>query len=315
MAYFSARKNAPSLRPHLLYEGTDDKYTARARELGVTVHLTHLRVGDILRAELEKGLPVKSWINSLGALQRLEIPFLFGGDHPEFVAGIESDPNLESEYVFYTDTDVIFLDDINTCILPKPRVLAIGAEHVHDTKGNTGVMTINIEKLREHYEPLVRYAVEKEWNLASFDQGVILGYFGQDDLDQLPDIFNWKGYWGNAPPGADPVRIIHLHGPKPSRGLECLHATANATGFEVAFSHDEMMKACPAAPGGYALLFSMAPDKGLFYGQIMKMISVFRSQASRAKYHTKVKFHATAKYYSTHRKSALSRLETSIKVV
>ena len=35
---------------------------------------------------------------------------------------------IDDEFVLYTDSDVIFLRDINSCTLPKPRIMAIGPQ-------------------------------------------------------------------------------------------------------------------------------------------------------------------------------------------
>ena len=111
------------------------------------------------------------------------------------------------------------MQDVKSCSVPAPKILAIGGEKDRGTKVNSGVMFINTTALAQHHYGLIAWGVEHKFP-GLFDQTMIQEYFREDDLDQLPDAYNWKGYWGST----DDAVIAHWHGPKPMRGLECLVA-------------------------------------------------------------------------------------------
>jgi hypothetical protein len=48
------------------------------------------------------------------------------------------DPNVETEYVMYTDVDVLFWDDVTSCSFEKPAVLSLAGEHIKGTRVNSG---------------------------------------------------------------------------------------------------------------------------------------------------------------------------------
>jgi hypothetical protein len=86
--------------------------------------------------------------------------------------------------------------DVNSCSVSPPKILAIGGERGHNTKINSGVMFINTTALAQHHDGLVAWGVENQFP-RSYDQDMILGYFNSSqyqltDLDQLLDKFNWK---------------------------------------------------------------------------------------------------------------------------
>ena len=67
---------------------------------------------------------------------------------------------------------------------------------------------------------MLNFAREQKWIFPVFDQSLISQYFKGERaqaLDQLPNAYNWKGYWGCSPE----VIITHWHGPKPS-GEDCI---------------------------------------------------------------------------------------------
>ena len=80
-------------------------------------------------------------------------------------------------HVLYTDTDVMFLKDINSCNLPRPRVLSLGPENVQGQKANTGVVAINVSAFREELPGIVDLGRAKQWQFVALDQGLLLEYF------------------------------------------------------------------------------------------------------------------------------------------
>jgi hypothetical protein len=83
------------------------------------------------------------------------------------------------------------LQDVNSCSVPAPKILAIGGEQHRKTKVNSGVMFINSTALAQHHYGLIAWGVEHKFPQL-FDQTMINEYFNANDLDLLPDEFNWK---------------------------------------------------------------------------------------------------------------------------
>jgi hypothetical protein len=72
-----------------------------------------------------------------------------------------------------------------------PKILAIGGEQHRETKVNSGVMFINTTALAQQHYGLIAWGVEHKFP-DLFDQTMIQEYFREEDLDQLPDEYNWK---------------------------------------------------------------------------------------------------------------------------
>jgi hypothetical protein len=52
---------------------------------------------------------------------------------------------VDLDYVLWTDPDVIFLEDIDSCTLPRPRILSVGPDAAMGGVGNCGVIYFNVE--------------------------------------------------------------------------------------------------------------------------------------------------------------------------
>jgi hypothetical protein len=154
--------------------------------------------------------------NHLAYFLRIDIPLI--------VDELRTFPKYQSlgiqfDYVLYTDTDVLFTNEFNLSVLPLPKVLTLGPEHLKGTISNTGVLYMNITAMQAHLPKLLDYADSKNWNFTAYDQGLLIEYFC-DKLhlaELLPDSFNWKPYWGVNPNAS----IIHFHGAKPGLCAEC----------------------------------------------------------------------------------------------
>jgi hypothetical protein len=84
------------------------------------------------------------------------------------------------------------MQDVDSCSVPFPRIMAIGGAGSRNHKENSGVLFINVTALDEHHAGMVEWGIEHSFP-GSYDQDIILGYFNTTtDLDQLPDKFNWK---------------------------------------------------------------------------------------------------------------------------
>jgi len=211
VAVMSAKKNT-DLSPHLLYDGKPNALTAWLESQGVRI-LPH-RVGffDALerfanRPEIKTQHP--NWLaTAAGAFLRIDLPMI----------------EQEDELVLYTDCDVIFQPGFSLKDLSKPYLFAAAGQTELDARHdmNSGVMLINIPEMRRAYKDFILFLRE---NLhLGFDQEILRPYF-HGHFDSLPNVMNWKPYWGVN----DEARIIHFHGPKPiivRRLLDDPHAPA-----------------------------------------------------------------------------------------
>lgn len=195
-----------SLRPHCIYDGAENEFTAWLTKHDVKIVQHRSFVRDQL-AELgrQKGNPHFEAALS-GAFSRVELP--------EIVARLGG-----AARVLYTDCDVMFTSEVVDELEANPcEYFAVGPEFVRDDyqNMNTGVMLMNTDRLRKSLPEFSEYisqnlaALESE----SWDQAAYRRFYrdgGRPLWDRLRPELNWKPYWGeNAQ-----AKIIHFHGPKP----------------------------------------------------------------------------------------------------
>ncbi len=203
-AVASARRNT-DLRPHMLYDGIEDDFTAEMREAGVDVRLHHIDFHAALgRAQqLQKPDWPHYMDTAAGAFMRLDIGQL---EH-------------EEEFVLYTDCDVMFEAAITIDHL-RPEIFAAAPQFRTDgffDDMNCGVMVINVARLKRDREALIEFMCENFARVAGYDQELLRLYYNQR-WDPLSPVYNWKPYWGAEPR----ARIVHFHGPKPAASLRLL---------------------------------------------------------------------------------------------
>jgi len=193
LAVISAQKNT-TLKPHLLYRGNRNRFTAWMEDRGVTVIDTVPQFEPVLRWAINAGWYPRELT---GHWLRTEICHIERHD----------------DFVLYTDIDVLFLREIELGGM-RPRFFACAPEVLINDRGyfNSGVMLMNIPALRDDY-PRLRAAIEQRFvegeRVPFHDQDVYNRvYAGQWDF--LDPIYNWKPYWAVNPNAA----IFHFHGPK-----------------------------------------------------------------------------------------------------
>ena len=259
-ALISAKHMAPSLVPYLIYSGPACAMTAWFEMHGGHVLFHDLSFFKDLR-EADKG-------DVSGAYLRLDVPAV--------VRTLSLDSDIDPNIVLYTDVDVIFLKDITACNIEAPKLFSIGAEHQRGTKANTGVMLLNVKAFEPYVPKIVKYAMAKNYEFSGHNQGLLLDYFPQDNISQLPDEFNWKGYWGR-PEGSDPF-IFHWHGPKPLRGAPCLLRQAV---HGSSMSPAKLAEVCKPTPEVYAILFLKSPDNGAYYNEALQLYEKFLQEGTQ----------------------------------
>ena len=103
---------------------------------------------------------------------------------------------VDVDYILYADTDVLFLQDINSCSLHRPSIALIGPEfdrgQVVD-QANAGVMYLNVSAWNSHHSAIIQHGKSGSWEFVALDQGLIRSYYSNSMLEALPDGLNWKG--------------------------------------------------------------------------------------------------------------------------
>lgn len=162
--------------------------------------------------------------------------------------------------------------DINTCSFTPPPIFTIGPEHDKGKPDNTGVMYVNATAFAAMREPLLEWGISKQWQFGAMDQGLILDYMIANNLTipVLPDIYNWKGYWG----GDDDVAIVHFHGPKPERCLPCL--------LSFPTTYWDNCNVTDSCPNVYKYLFDKCSDRGVFFKQVLQEYHALRFAAEHS---------------------------------
>ena len=195
-----------NLRPHMIYHGEEDEFTAEMRARGVAVILHRLTFHDALREAQQRHKP--EWPDYMktaeGAFMRIEIGLL----------------EVEESYVLYTDCDVMFEAAVTIDHL-RPELFAIAPQFKPDSfydDVNCGVMVVNVERMRRDRPALIEFMCENFGRIAGYDQELLQLYY-KGRWDPLSPVYNWKPHWGAQPR----ARIVHFHGPKPEAARKLLH--------------------------------------------------------------------------------------------
>ena len=192
------------LRPHLLYDGKENAFSKWMRDRGVNViNLESSFLNDF--PEIATPLNESERSALRGIFLKLELPQLGAR------LGL-------SDYVLYTDCDVMFCGDVvDELSAIECRYFAVAGEfNANDyRKINSGVMWMNLAGLRE-VAPEFRESVRahlRDPQGSAWDQGALIRFFGGENFrwNKLRPELNWKPYWG----ANDKAKIIHFHGPKP----------------------------------------------------------------------------------------------------
>ena len=211
VAVYTALQNT-SLEPYCIYDGEDNELTDWLQKNGVKIiyHRTpHYE-------KLQTQHPLYSTV-AFGAFLRIEIP--------KIVEIYE----IPDEYVFYTDCDVMFFDDV-VDYLQGITCEYLAATPEHDPNNwehlNSGVLYMNVknlQKIQKEFDDFIDKNLDQILQLA-YDQGAYNLFF-KDRWDRLDIQLNWKSYWNFSPE----AKIIHFHGPKPTQAEEIRSKTAPAS--------------------------------------------------------------------------------------
>lgn len=224
----SALENT-TLVPHFIYDGEENELTQWLEKKGVKIIHHRVSFYAALKSHYNEHL-----LNiASGAFLRCDIPVI----------------EKEDDFVLYTDCDVLFLKDFKTDL--KPEYLACSTQF--DKKNfrdfNTGVMLMNVKKLRESHEKFSKFIVKNLNVLNTFDQTAYQIFYGgknRGKYSRLPIRFNHKPYWGLD----ESAVILHFHGAKPT-----------------AFESDESLKHLPYV---HYKLYKQNPSAYDFFLELFK---------------------------------------------
>lgn len=194
-----------TLTPILIYDGTDELFCAE-----VIKHARLLRRKTLLYNKPAFSSQTDEWkATACGAFLRIDIPVIC------------KELGITDEYVLYTDTDVIFMEDVVDDLQKyTPKFFSICPEkNTEDYIGfNSGVMLINVQSMFDTYPQFVHFMENANYQFSAYDQGALQNfYYGH--TERLPIIYNFKPYWGVD----ESAKIIHYHGPKYYLIMEYLH--------------------------------------------------------------------------------------------
>jgi lipopolysaccharide biosynthesis glycosyltransferase len=199
VALKSSIKNT-KLKPIIIYDGNNEQFQKEVADLGGKV------INHVLSFSNKPGFTnrTQQWQNTArGAYLRTDIPLIC------------KQHNITDNYVLYTDTDVIFLKDVEPELSAlTPRYFAVCPEFKKTEWSyfNSGVMLINLKNMTEIYNEFLEYMEQKGYLFKmskNYDQAALNEFF-EKTYERLPLKFNHKPYWGID----NTASIIHYHGPK-----------------------------------------------------------------------------------------------------
>jgi len=200
VAVYTAIKRT-SLQPFCIYDGQENELTDWLRRNHVEI--IHHRSRHYEKLNTPRHEPGRSV--AAGALLRIDIPQILE------IYGIED------EYIFYTDCDVMFVDDVCEYLEEFDcNFLAAAPEFSPDDWSymNSGVLYMNVKNLKKIDKEFNEY-IDRNFDeliQLAFDQGAYNRFFA-DKWERLDVTLNWKSYWSTNPAS----KILHFHGPKPTQ--------------------------------------------------------------------------------------------------
>ena len=205
VAVHTARKFT-SLVPHCVYDGKENDFTAWLTKNGVRIvqHRSFIReqLTDLGRRKNNPHLAA----GLAGAFARVELP--------DLVVNLGNPSRA-----LYTDCDIFFAGEVVPELeTSRCEYFAVAPETDKENyvAMNTGVMLMNMERLRESLPDLRKYILKNldELEKESWDEAAYRWFYRDEKgpmWDRLRPELNWKPYWGENPE----AKIIHFHGPKP----------------------------------------------------------------------------------------------------
>lgn len=218
----SALKNT-TLEPNFIYDGEENELTNWLQDKGANIINHRVSFYNLLKYNDSNLLNIAQ-----GAFLRCDIPII----------------ENEDEFILYTDCDILFLKDIKWDFKPEYFACAPQVDKNNFKHFNSGVMLMNVKKLKESHEKFCEFIIKNIDLLSTFDQ-TAYQIFYSGKCSKLPIEYNFKPYWGIDEVAA----IIHFHGCKPTT------FTSDENLKNLPFSCYELYKKNPQAYDFYLELF------------------------------------------------------------
>ena len=253
-------------------------FTKWAKDLGVkVVALDQLSFSNLTTKYLkDKPLDFQQ-----GPYLRWDIPNVIE-HHDLYNNNIDNNHDMIcNDAVLYTDSDIVFTNlTFSDLVKAKSLVtsnntasmMAYGPEASKTstrTPQNTGVMILNPSRFQLELPNILNFAVDHKFGNGSWhDQNILNEYFKQpggflQKRSFLPAKWNYKPYWGKS----SNVRIVHFHGIKPGRLLDCL-ASSNMASPLCKMCPCRKCKTCPKVL--YALVTAgLEADGGVYAREVL----------------------------------------------
>ena len=238
-AIVSARLNAPSVAPHVIYMSDSaahpvrpDAFTGWLAAAGVRTIAHNLSFLHRIPTKRRRRGGAVPHLN-VGAYCRIDVPRIVRRLAPELRAR-----GLDDGSVLYTDTDVAFAADWDRP--SRVHNFAAGTE-VFSPSMNSGVMVLNVSGFGAEVDRMLDYAETKGFDFLTSDQALIQQWFAArtpdwrqrkvanraaaPGWDEFADgLYNARAFWHpRRPRSGDALlepRLWHWHGYKPS-DVEC----------------------------------------------------------------------------------------------
>jgi hypothetical protein len=243
-ALLSAQHSAPGLFQPVLLVGhleedrqsvpseiqrVKDQFYHWVQEQGaIVIHRDSLTFQDVINQHNSQQPPH----NRQGPFLRMDIPNIVQEHNLFNRDGICQ----HNDVVLYTDCDVLFVN-MTTSSLEEAKDLVSGRHNntqivaygpqsgkIHEAV-NTGIMFFSVSKFGSRLKDLLSFGSERAFKFDSYDQGLMNAYFARKRSLRaiLPLEWNYKAYWGQPTTSNGlPPHIIHFHGLKPEKILDCL---------------------------------------------------------------------------------------------
>ena len=183
-AIVSALLNAPSLVPHVVImhlpdQNTEDNdnFTEWLRQMNVPLVRHRLSFIDAFPPDAWKTRASNyhhPYHVNIGAYCRMDLPLIARDFSPKWRR-----LGIETERYLYTDTDVLFSNDVSADDIVDGRLLATfaGGTEVFSPDFNSGVLLVNASALFEELPAMRRYAKERAFKFFLQDQQWMAEYF------------------------------------------------------------------------------------------------------------------------------------------
>ena len=219
---------------------------------------------------------------NVGAFGRMDMGIIVEAMRGELLSR-----GLDTQRVLYTDTDVLFANDLDHAALEAQALptFAAGTE-VFSPALNSGVMLINASAWAVHYERMMAYGQQRNFRFLSFDQTWVQEYFtqtasragklrGWEPLDDA--AYNARGFMHpyrpkrNSPPTLP--RLWHWHGFKP-RDVECWHRSIRSGRWPVRAWRNTIPTGCTGKTRPRCLFMPIHNSGCRYFGRLTAVLGM-----------------------------------------